>query len=440
MDLPAHLDDGLILRQAAPADAEALVAFNGMIHGGPGEDEPDAEIADAVRSLLAGGHPAVSASDFLVVVDSNSDIVSSLALLPEPWAYGGVEFTAGRIEYVGTLPAYRRRGLVRRQMEVAHRWCAERGYLVEVISGIPNYYRRFGYEMALELWGGRTAFLPHVPDLPADTPEPYQVRPGGVGDIPFLTALDGQGRDRWLVTAVRDEEQWRYGLDGARAERFRHALRIIERPDGEPVGYLTHLGELQQRTLIVSSYELATGVSWFEVAPSILRYLRSTGEAMREPDQPDSFQAISFWLGSDHPIFRAIPNRLPRVREPYAWFVRVADLPAFLRQVAPVLEARLAASVAPGYTGELLLSFYENGLRVTFAAGKLETVEPWEPSHPEDGDALFPDLKFLQLLFGRRSLAELEHADSDCLAIAEKARVLLDALFPKRPSFVRPVF
>jgi hypothetical protein len=104
------------------------------------------------------------------------------------------------------------------------------------------------------------------------------------------------------------------------------------------------------------------------------------------------------------------------------------------------LDERLAASVAPGYTGELLLNFYEDGLRLKFAAGRLESATAWEPSHPEDGDALFPGLRFLQLLFGRRSLTELEHADADCLAVAEKARMLLDALFPKRPSFTWPVF
>jgi len=56
----------------------------------------------------------------------------------------------------------------------------------------------------------------------------------------------------------------------------------------------------------------------------------------------------------------------------------------------------------------------------------------------DDGGAWFPGLGFLQLLFGRRSLAELEHAAADCRVNAEEARVLLDALFPKRPSCVWP--
>ena len=244
MDLHESLGDGLVLRRAMPADSEALVEFNGEMHRAEGADSPDEYIADIVRSLLAGGNPAVSTGDFMVVVDGNGEIVSSLALLPEVWSYGGIPLDIGRIEFVGTRPDHRRRGLVRRQMEVAHRWCAERGFPVQAISGIPNYYRRFGYEMALDLWGGRAGYLPHVPALPGGAGEPVRFRAVVAADVSFLASLDGQTRARWLVTAARDEDRWRYTLDGGRGEKFRPDLRIIERPDGTPVGYLAHGREL----------------------------------------------------------------------------------------------------------------------------------------------------------------------------------------------------
>ncbi|MGD2206645.1 MAG: hypothetical protein PVH17_07690, partial [Anaerolineae bacterium] len=55
------------------------------------------------------------------------------------------------------------------------------------------------------------------------------------------------------------------------------------------------------------------------------------------------------------------------------------------------------------------------------------------------GDAAFPDLVFLQLLFGYRSLEELKHSFADCWTSNGKARVLLEALFPKQPSDAWPV-
>ena len=52
---------------------------------------------------------------------------------------------------------------------------------------------------------------------------------------------------------------------------------------------------------------------------------------------------------------------------------------------------------------------------------------------------MFPDRTFLQLLFGYRSLEELETTFPDCVVRTSEARALLTALFPKLPSDVWPV-
>ena len=103
------------------------------------------------------------------------------------------------------------------------------------------------------------------------------------------------------------------------------------------------------------------------------------------------------------------------------------------------LERRLAGSALVGHTGAIEISFYRTGLRLAFEEGRLATVTPWQPPEPEAGDASFPDLTFLQLLFGYRSLGELDHAFADCWTSKDEARALLEALFPTRPSDVWPV-
>ena len=37
------------------------------------------------------------------------------------------------------------------------------------------------------------------------------------------------------------------------------------------------------------------------------------------------------------------PINLPRIRKPYAWYLRVPDIAGFLDTITPVLEQRLAA-------------------------------------------------------------------------------------------------
>ena len=173
-------------------------------------------------------HPTFKVDDFLIVEDTRTRrIISSLCLISQTWSYGGVEFGFGLPELVGTDPAYRRRGLVRRQFDVIHRWSAERGQLVQAISGIPWFYRQFGYEMTLEHNTGRVLARFEVPKLADGKTEPYHVRPATPEDVPFIAEVDRQSRDRYLVTAVRDETLWRLELDG-RHERFGPRLAIVQ--------------------------------------------------------------------------------------------------------------------------------------------------------------------------------------------------------------------
>lgn len=296
--LPKNLGDGLVLRRARKEDAGAVAAFNERVHsssGGPFERrEPQPGIAACTRDLMGGDHPTCDAPDFTVVEDTRTGaIVSSACLIPQRFSYEDVEFGAGLPELVGTHPDHRGRGLVGEQFGVLHRWSEERGHLMQAIAGIPHYYRRFGYEMAVWMGAGRKV---HTPDLP--------------------------NKEKG------DEE-------GGKARPYR--LRPAEMSD------------------------------------------------------------------------------------------------------APALERRLADSVAAHHTGELRLSFYGDGLRLELRGGDLVSVEGWKPTVDEGGDAAFPGLTFLQLLFGHRSLEELDRAFADCSPGEGNARVVLKALFPERPSDLWPV-
>jgi hypothetical protein len=114
--------------------------------------------------------------------------------------------------------------------------------------------------------------------------------------------------------------------------------------------------------------------------------------------------------------------------------MRVGDLPAFLRHIAPVLERRLRESVMDGHTGTLRLTFYRSQLTLVFDNGKLVDLGSYQPRYIDDADACFPDLTFLHLLFGHRSLADLRYAYPDCRVDGAEAAVLLPILFPMRHS------
>lgn len=433
-----NFGDGLVMRRSTVEDADRLAEFNGKIHG---DDPFDAEaIAAWTRDLLRTPPPGVGPADFVIVEDTGTgEIVSSLDLISQTWTYEGIPFGVGRPELVGTIPSYRNRGLVRAQFEVIHEWSRQRGELVQVITGIPFFYRQFGYEMGLNLGGGRGGFEPQVPKLEEGQEEPYRIRPATGADLPWLMMMDQKARSRRMIAAVRDEAHWRNELFEKSKENVnRFEPRVIETCEGQPVGTLQHPPFVWGTMLSLIGYELAEGVSFLAVTPSVIRYLWNTGQEYAKA-RGRILDTFGFWLGSEHPAYIAAGKRLVFTNEPYAYYVRVPDLPAFLRRIGPALERRLKGSVCEGHTGELKISFYREGVRMQFDQGTLVNVEPWKPKVKEDeGMAAFPNLTFLQLVFGYRSLAEIRHAYADCW-VSEPIRAVLETIFPKKCSDVTPI-
>ena len=430
--LPIDLGDGLVLRAASAGDADYLAAFNARVHG---SDPQDAEMVAAwTRDLLSGHHPTVSPSDFTIVAEGKTGkILSSLCLISQTWSYGGIPFGVGRPELVGTDPDYRNRGLVRKQFEVVHSWSRQRGQPVQIITGIPYYYRQFGYELALELSASRSVGENMIVPLRPEQDEQYSFCPVEPGDLPGLLANAARIALREPLACIRDAEAWHYELWGkSAADIYRVMFCTIQDGDGRVVGYLGAPPALWKNAQALTYYELNPGVSYLQVTPAVLRWLWALGQT--RGNEKNHCQILSIRLGSQHPAYCALNPNLSTALRPYAYYMRVADLGGFLAMIRPVLEQRLAESACAGHSGEYKIGFYKHGLRLVLENGKISVIEPvnlyWEKYQ-----AHFPDLTFLQLLFQYRSMEELRGQYAD-LTAAWELQVLLDAMFPKAASNV----
>ncbi len=438
-DMPRELDGGLVLRFATEADAERLALFNGQIHGGEYADHFDPMVAAWTRDFCSNTHPTCGPSNVTLVEEPQTHkIVSSMCLIPQTWTYAGVPFGAGRMEAVGTAPEYRRRGLVRAQFEVLHARSAALGHLVQGITGIPWYYRQFDYEYAMDLGGGRMVPFPNIPALKENETEQYRLRDWTAEDISFINTLYDRERARALVSCPRPDWLWQHLRSGYSEQSFENCpFQIIETLDGRSVGYLAPSREMGNYMYAINEVAVIAGQSLRAVMPSALRRLKVLAEAQAAA-QKKNVGILYFQLGREHPLYTAIPDLFGKVRPPYGWYIRVADMPGFLRHIAPALEARLAQSVVAGYGGELKISTYDDGMRLVFEAGKLAAIEEWCAGAEEWGDAAFPGLSLVQLVFGYRSLSELRIFYPDCIT-PDAMAVMLDVLFPKQPSWVRSV-
>ena len=269
----------------------------------------------------------------------------------------------------------------------------------------------------------------------------FTLRPAEPDDLTLASRLYRRGTERYLVSCVRSEEMWRYELNG-RSERsaHRHEIRVIEDREGMLVGCLIHAPALSRRKLVITLLELDSDTSWEAVMPAVASYTREVGLEYAARDGGD-FEGVLLSLNSDHPVYEVSDLTL-RPEHPYAWYLRVPDLPMFVSRITPVLDDNLAKSHAAGYSGELKISFVGHGLFLVFKNGKVTAADRWIPTQldsrliPRVRDALFPDLTFLQLLFGFRSVEDLEYAFPDCRISSNDVRMLLNILFPRRASHI----
>ena len=440
--LPRELGDGLVLRWSTPDDVEGIAEGAATVF----RDEPESPLNEGIRAWMrelgSGRHPYTDGSQALLVVDTRTNtLVAGMWLIPTRWSYQGISFGVGRPEAVWSLPEYRRRGLVRAMFEAFHAHSTANGDLAQGITGIPYYYRQFGYEFAVSLGGGRVTMLDSIPILKEGETDPFMLRAASEDDLPFIMNLYDQDRRRALVSSEIEETYWRFSIERERLkadQSFR--VLVLTQTDGAPVGYVLAMNRRWGKSLGIVGFGVAPGHALTTVIRPALRALRDLALSMPAHHGTEPATRLSFTMGPDHPFMALLDDSFGATTDrPYSWYVRVPDLPRFIQHIAPVLERRLVGSIVEGYSGELCLDFYRDGLRLAFEEGRLTVAESWRPPPWAKGTAAgFPPLVFLQVLFGRSSVEDLNPIMHDVWA-SDEARPLLRVLFPKMRSDLLPL-
>ena len=441
------LGNGLILRWSSTSDAAAIAQLESIVFRDHVTDPPNIPLAHFMRETMSGEYPLMGPGDFALVEDTTqkeNPIVACTCLWRHQWEYEGVPFEIGRPEFVATHPNYRNRGLIRVIFELIHARSEAEGHMVQGITGIPYYYRQFGYEYALDLDGNCVVYLPFVPQAKEGTPEPYALRDATIEDLPFVLELYDRQRAAYSVSTIIDQRWWSYHFQTWHTSETGHGERvqIIVDAAGSICGYLITPNVRSGKYMPVWDLAVTPGVNLQEAMPALLRALHALGLNIPTIYDAPAVSGIRFILGAGHPVYAVLDKSLhPKYEPPYAWYVRVVDLAKIIRHIAPALERRLAHSLLGNYSGELKLDFYRGGLHIVFDKGHLANVEHWQ--HPvwnseSNVDGGTPPLVFLQMLFGHRSLDELRYAFPD-VWVKDESELLLKTLFPRRPSWAAPL-
>lgn len=321
---PTRLPDGAVVRSATPADLPAIEALTAEREGP--DDAADLRLA----ALSPGGFERIG------VVEVDGEVAATATLLDEEVRVGSIRLPAGQIELVAAAVRYEHRGYVRALIGWCHEKSVARGHLVNVMIGIPNFYRQFGYHYSIPMhpWAESLGSPDGAPSL--------TVRAATAADLLSLQRLQDEAQVTFDVAMCHQPECWKWLLEHPSSRQWLvedgdtavGLARVASGADWADVGELTAASPEVARALIAQAHGLAGHTG--------------TVRANLRPHVP----GLSALLGE--------PERL------YWYYVRIPDVPALFRGLAPELLRRLHAAGRP--TGEALLSFYRSHLLMAWDA------------------------------------------------------------------------
>jgi predicted N-acetyltransferase YhbS len=379
----------LEIRVARPEDAGGIIALVNDRIGT--EDGPEARITLDDPRFGPGG--------WTVAVDGGR-VVSVLGLFPTSTRVGCVTVQSAFIEFVATAQEYEGRGLVRKQLDLAHRISAERGDLIIWMVGIPYFYRQFGYEYAvptpptIEL----TAFAGAATDL--------SFREASVDDIEAIVALQNHMAASAMVVAEHVPLLWSWYIASpvyrvvlAERDSTPVGMMRIYDDDGDPLVFDVAAGD--PATFLALALEAAGpgGTSTAALRPGLEDFVAGLGETNQDG---------------------------------YAYYVRIPDPCALFAAVLPELNFRMADSGLEFEDGELLISLYRESIVAQIRNGQLESITSGgtvQAPVSQGGSGIPPDL-VAHLILGPLGALELEQRHAD--VVLGKRRELLDVLFPQQ--------
>ncbi|MEX1287239.1 MAG: GNAT family N-acetyltransferase [Acidimicrobiia bacterium] len=288
------------VRRAASADADAICTVV--------EAQLEPEDAAEARYTLQG--PLARADQWLVA-EVDGSVAAFCCGCPCDLRIGSVTMPALNVEFVATAEGHEGRGLQRALFEALPG--AFPDALVHLITGIPYFYRRLGYEYAIPIPDRFEADRPALPDG-------WTTRVATADDIPLLMSLQAEVQAHADVALTHTTDQWAWLVPSPN-----YTIAIAEGPDGPAMA---------------RGYRGDPDTSWvMEVAaPS------EAGAAAAIHGAAEGFDRVAVM---DRPADPAdLAGSLGGDRHPsrYAYYLKVVDVPAVLDGLRPELDGRLAAS------------------------------------------------------------------------------------------------
>ncbi|MBZ0275133.1 MAG: GNAT family N-acetyltransferase [Anaerolineae bacterium] len=385
----------LVVRGLEPAEYEAAIRLASQVFG-RGDADMEGRILRRWRNRLSGNAP-----DFAYALHRvgliDGEIVSHIRIVPGILRYGRAALRVMGISAVCTHPDHRDQGYAAAVMQDAMLLIAEYQAHLSLLTGINNYYDRFGFN---PVWPHYYVEIPAADAALLDSP--LHMRPGEAADISQLAALFEK---HWggRVTFTRSPAMWAWQIwDGTRAY-----FQVVEDDYGQISGYIAAYSDTDLMAEVLADTPDAARLLLATAGQNFLAAGKATIRWLLPPDDALVIAARDWLMVTVKAEYR--PNG--------GWMGRVMDARALVNALLPEIVTQ-AQAVQPAFDPtRLLIEAAGDGVTVGLRGQKITY------SHIAHRD-------FIQIVFGSLRPAALtlrQGAD-----LSPEAVRLLELLFPPR--------
>jgi predicted acetyltransferase len=317
---------------------------------------------------------------------------------------------------VGTLTEYRNRGLIGILNKLYEEIMEQKGYILSVIRGIPYYYRKFGYEFALNL---DERILLNKNQIPLKEIDDISIRKATKKDLNFIESIYNNQNEKFFITNRFNQNH------------FYHKFMNVDFDGNFSSTYIIEVKrKLNSFFSIGLSYDR---VGYSLVVPEVneecmIKIVQFVNRLNKEKDQ------IVFQVNSDTKFFQYIYSIGGKKSLGYGWQIRIPNIKKFLYATSPILERRIERSSYKGLTQDVVISDYKEIFTLIFKNGKIEDIKVIK-EYPLQGscDVQIPNSFLIKLLLSDRTLEEIKYILRDSI-LKPESEELIKILFPKKPS------
>ena len=330
--------------------------------------------------------------------------VGILCLLDTPVKYGDVILKTAEYGIAGTLAEYRGQKINNKLTEMFFEKCKELNYNLAVIEGIPYFYRRYGFNYAVEMTNEKIDLF----DLDLNNNNNLKLRKAESKDIDFLIKSYKNTVDSYDLCKIKDRKIIKAQLNNYLSDPVKKDYYIIENLENK-IGYLTmdigdeiHISDISNN-LTFDQYE------------SLIKYFKDEGHKKITTDLKENNKFVKY--------LKSIGSTGGRW---YSYQLKIIDEFKLLNKIKPILEKRIKNTI---YSNEELTLNYDNYkemIQIKINNGKINLQKLNRDEL--DSDLAFTPQGAVKLFFDEKQIEEITDFLPDCY-VKDKYKDIVKELF-----------